>query len=523
MDHATRVVRSLTRIEELGAPIVALDASLVAAGALAAFTTEVVLWFHVIFVLLTLAALVLALRQVLWRVALWVPLVVVFILRAASAGTTTASELIEIPLLTVILVLVYLGAERRQRTVAELQATQAELERRSQLERAEFERQLARAQKLEAFGQLSLSLVHDFNNVVTALLGGVEDLTEALAGRDEQHIALELFEQLQRARSLMDELTGFVREPATGVMRSDLCEVIEDLRPTLVRLTRDEASLEVDSSARSAIVPLARSQVDQIVMNLMLNALDAIRPGGRIRVETRDSQRSSVAPRGAGEIAPPGVTLAVIDDGAGIAPDVLASVFEPGFSTKGEPRNLGMGLASVLRIVEGGDGIVEIDSDLGRGTAVRIWLPTILSTASPGSDVIPHREELPSGTETILVAEDDAPVRNRVAGILRSAGYRVVSASDGEDAMHAAAGATIEGLVTDVSMPRRGGVALAAELRRQYSELPVLLISGYAVDSEIGALDAPASWLRKPFTRAELLHAVRALFDGRRPIGTEPG
>lgn len=388
-----------------------------------------------------------------------------------------------------------------------------EAESRAHAERVEFERQLGRAQQFEAFGQLSIGVAHDFNNVVTALLGGVEELVDELGGRQSQRLALELFGQLQRARSLMDELARYAREPAAGVERCDLGEVIEELRPMLLRLTRMEAHLELNLHAGSVIVSLGRSQVDQIVVNLVLNALEALRPGGHIRVETRDSQRpaSGVGPDEV--VTRGGITLTVTDDGAGIDPSALPHVFEAGFSTKGEPRNLGMGLMSVRRIVEAAGGTIEIDSDLGVGTAVRMWLPIVPAGSTIEGRAGAAPPDPPGGSELLLLAEDDIPVRNRVAGILRAAGYGMVAVDDGPAALAAARQRTPDALVTDVSMPQMSGLMLCEELCRHQPELPVLLMSGFAFQRESEELASPAGLLQKPFTRAELLEAVRRMLD----------
>jgi two-component system cell cycle sensor histidine kinase/response regulator CckA len=261
-------------------------------------------------------------------------------------------------------------------------------------------------------------------------------------------------------------------------------------------------------------VPLSRTQIEQIIVNLVINSLDAIGPGGRIRVETHDSFRG-VSGTTSGDPRPDGVMLVVADTGAGIAPEVLPHVFDLGFSTKAGALNLGMGLGSVLRIIDSAGGTIDVESEAGRGTAVRMWLPLVADMIPPEVSSRQPEPEPPTGTELLLLVEDDRPVRNRVAGILRGAGYRVAAFENGAEAALAGQDLEVDGVVTDVSIPGLGGVELGRALRQRRPGVPVLFISGFALDGEVEAFESPARWLRKPFTRVELLLALRGVLDER--------
>ncbi len=351
----------------------ALDCALVVAAGLALFTDEVVLWFHTVFVLLTLATLFLPMRPLRLRLIVWVPLVTLTVVRAVVIGATTRSELVEIPLLGAILVIVYLGAYRREEALVSLQAVNDDLEERAREERQGLQARLERIQQLEGACRMSISIAHDFNNVLTAMLAGAEDLVGALDGRAAKGTAEELLEATQRGRSLMDELTGYARQPELGLGDSNLNDVANEMYPMMRRLIARKATLELDLRSTCAAVAIDRGRIGQVLANLVVNASDATARGGTVRVATQDALRF-----GAGQTsaeATPVVVLSVIDDGVGIAPDVFPQIFEAGFSTKGGDRNLGMGLVSVRHIVESSGGSVQIESTQDHGTHVRIEFP----------------------------------------------------------------------------------------------------------------------------------------------------
>lgn len=364
--------------------VVALDCALVVTAVLATFTTEVVLWFHVIFVLLAVATLFLPMRRLLVRLSIWVPLVTLIVLRAALIGVTARSELIEIPLLGSILVIVCIGANHRESALRDLRRAKDLLEVRAREERDELRDRLDRIQQLEALGRLSLGIAHDFNNMLTALLGGAEELRDSLDG-PLRGTAEELLRTAERGRALIDELAGYARQPELSLGECDLNEVTAGMEAMLRRLIPEHIELHLDLAANLAVLPLDRGRVGQVLVNLITNACDAIGARGRILVTTQDTHRVRAIEEGGSE-AIDLVVLRVADDGAGIDHETIRKVFEPGFSTKCDGRNMGMGLASVRRIVESGGGSIDITSTPGRGTSVQASFPARAIAAAGASE-----------------------------------------------------------------------------------------------------------------------------------------
>ncbi len=351
-----------------------LDLALVLTTMLAAFTDEVVFWFHIVFVLLAAATLFLDVVRLRRRILIWVPVVTVIVARAAWLGATERSELIEIPLLTAILVIVYLAARRRSDAVVALTLVNADLEEQARIEHEHMHERLDRIQQLEGACRASLSIAHDLNNVINALLDGSEDLVGQLDGRNALTTAEELLESSQRARVLMDEFTGYARQPDLGLGESDLNAVIREMHPMLRRLTRRGTALEVDLRSTDPAVPVDRGRLGQILANLVANASDAIDGDGTIRIETRDALAIPAGGGGGAELSTV-VLLTITDDGHGIPTDALPRIFEPDYTTKSEGRNLGMGLVSVRSIVEAAGGSIEVGSLVGTGTTFRIEFP----------------------------------------------------------------------------------------------------------------------------------------------------
>ena len=369
-----------------------------------------------------------------------------------------------------------------------------------------MEEQLRQAQKMEAIGQLAGGVAHDFNNILTAILGNSEVLLSSL---DEKSPLRRQAEQIRkaglRAASLTGQLLAFSRKQVLQPKVLDLNALVSNLSVMLQRLIGEDVELLVEFEPQLGSVRADPGQLEQVVLNLVVNARDAMPNGGQLSLRTAN--------------VPGRVLLEVADTGRGMDAETQARVFEPFFTTKRPGKGTGLGLSTVYGIVTQSGGQVEVESAPGQGSRFRIYLPQVAERAAPGESrptLLPH----PQGRERILLCEDDAQVRDFVRQVLASLGYDVHTAADGEEALRLA-GERAHGvhlLVTDVIMPKMNGRELAERLTALRPEVRVLFISGYPGDalSPSGA-SAPAELpLQKPFSISELAHRVRAILDGRR-------
>lgn len=365
---------------------------------------------------------------------------------------------------------------------------------------------LEHARRLEGLGRLAGGIAHDFNNLLTIMVGSITflgDLPDPSAELTEELTALR--DAALQARGLTQQLLAFAREPA-GVARVVAVDRALGLTMgTLRRLVGEDVSFESRLLAGGAQVLIDPAQLDQIVLNLVVNAREAVGPGGSIRVET--SQELGV--EGAR------VVLSVRDDGRGMSPEVKEKAFEPFFSTKGRGRGTGLGLSTVYGIVQAAGGEARIDAHRGRGTTISVHLPCFAGDEEPSG---PPRLEHPAGQGCVLVVEDEDAVRRVTTRLLTRAGYRVLEAALPSAAL-ALAQAEVEAIhliVSDVVMPEMNGFVLADRLTALLPGVPVLFVSGYPTDevSEQGHRGRPFEFLPKPFTGEELLMRVRAVLAG---------
>jgi two-component system cell cycle sensor histidine kinase/response regulator CckA len=382
-------------------------------------------------------------------------------------------------------------------------------------ERRLLEAQLRQAQKMEAVGRLASGVAHDFNNLLTIISGYAQMLWEGLpADSPLRDAASEILGAAGRAASLASRLLAFSRKQKANLRLVDVNELVSDLERMLRRLIGEDIELITVLSPNLPKIQADPVQLEQVLMNLVVNAREAMPEGGRIVIETAladlgdDYVRTHLGARKG-----PHVLLAVSDTGCGMEPDVLRQAFEPFFTTK--ESGTGLGLSTVYGIVQQHGGQLWAYSEPGAGTTFKIYLPAAEALPGPTQET-PVSEAIPTGSATgvVLVVEDEADLRRLIAGILEQAGYRVLSAGDPEEALRIAAEQPggVDLLLTDVVLPGMSGRQLADRLREQFPSLRVLYMSGYTDHAAVhnGALAEQAPFLEKPFSKQTLLSKVRA-------------
>jgi two-component system, cell cycle sensor histidine kinase and response regulator CckA len=390
----------------------------------------------------------------------------------------------------------------------------------------DMETRLLLSQKLESVGRLAGGVAHDFNNLLTVILYAGDHLRKLLGvpgdpgTEDVEHILT----AARRATGLTRQLLAFARRQVVAPRVLDVNQAVHNGSRLLRRVIGENVELVEDLPPLSGAIRCDPGLLDQVLMNLVLNARDAMPGGGTIRIATANVTTAEGTPVRDEEM-PPGhyVRLSIRDTGSGMTPDVLAHVFEPFFTTKAPGTGTGLGLATVYGIVKQSGAYLDLHSEVGRGTELVIFFPRV--PVVPGKESPGTPAEQPSGSETVLVVEDEAAVRSVVARALRSAGYAVLEATEGREALALleSSPATVQLLVSDVVMPGMGGIELARRVAEQRPGVRVLLVSGYvqdAVDGQ-GKLEGAASFLAKPFTTADLLTRVRELLA--RTAGAAPG
>jgi PAS domain S-box-containing protein len=371
-----------------------------------------------------------------------------------------------------------------------------------------LDEQLRQAQKMEAIGQLTGGIAHDFNNLLTIILANTALLRD-LHGPGEDYLH-DIQGAARRGGELVRKLLAFGRRERLDLVPLRLDHVAEDFLVPLRRLLPDRVRLRLAPVADLPTVRADRGAVEQILLNLVTNARDAMPEGGDVEVGFEVEQPDPGEPAGAAGC----VVLTVRDGGVGMDEQTAARVFEPFFTTKPTGRGSGLGMAMVYGLVRQHGGEVELDSAPGRGTTVRVWFP---ATGDPPAEApaLPAASSPPGQGETILLAEDEAPLRRAAARILEGLGYRVLAASDGVEALELfdAHGAEVALVVSDVAMPRLNGPDLLDALRSRGARVPVLFATGYAAPRFLPADDG-VRFLEKPWSVDELARVVREVLDG---------
>ena len=386
-------------------------------------------------------------------------------------------------------------------------------------------KQLQMAQKMEAIGRLSGGIAHDFNNLLGVIIGYAGVLKKALGehGALQEH-AVEIEKAGQRAASLTRQLLAFSRQQVLTPAVLDLNTLAADLEKMLPRLLGEDIQISMELSHDLRKVKADRTQIEQVILNLAINARDAMPSGGHLRIATSNADLDQLYTwNHPGSKVGSYVLLTVADTGIGMNSETLAHIFEPFFTTKEPGKGTGLGLATVYGIVKQSNGYIWVESAPGKGATFQVYLPQHAGEAQK-NESRPDRGEPLSGSERILLVEDAEPLRKLAQRFLEMGGFRVVSAGSGEEALQVAADhpGTFDLLLTDVVMPGMNGRALAERLLPREPGMKVLYMSGYT-DSFIaghGVLEKGLHLLHKPFTDEVLLRKVREVLDNvREPVG----
>jgi len=391
-------------------------------------------------------------------------------------------------------------------------------------ERKQMEQQLRQTQKMEAVGQLAGGVAHDFNNLLTVIRGHTDLLLDHIGQTDALRRNVEQIQKSSdRAVSLTRQLLAFSRKQVLQPKVLDLNAVVAEMGKMLPRLIGENISLTISAAPSLGRVKADPGQIEQVILNLAVNARDAMPQGGKLTIETANVELDETYAREHLTARPgPHVMLAVSDTGSGMDPETQSHIFEPFFTTKELGRGTGIGLATVYGIVKQSGGWIWVYSEVGKGSTFKIYLPRVdepEKAETPKARLGIHR-----GTETVLVVEDNESLRQLTCEFLVSTGYTVLVAQDGSEAIriteqHAG---PIHLLLTDVVMPGMSGHELAQRLAILRPDIRSLYVSGYTGDAILqqGVLEEGASFLAKPFTRDALAQKVREGLEARR--GTLP-
>lgn len=386
-------------------------------------------------------------------------------------------------------------------------------------ENLSLEAQLRQSQKMDAVGQLAGGVAHDFNNLLVVIQNYatfvIEDLDEDDTRRAD---VVEIRKAGDKAANLIRQLLTFSRKEVIQPERFDLNDVLNDLQDMFTRVIPENVLLNFELAPPPLWILADRGNMEQVLMNLVVNARDAMASGGELTIATRKFDACADPVGGQLNVKGMCIELAIKDTGVGMSPEIAARVFEPFFTTKQRGAGTGLGLSTVYGIVKQAGGDIVVSSEEGVGTEFKVYFP--VAGASVEESETPSQQKTVKTaqvTETVLVAEDEAAVRDVIDRILTRTGYRVLSASNGDEALQLAHRheGDIDLLLTDVVMPEMSGKELAERLSNRWSDVPTLFMSGYTDDiiSHHGVLDDPDRFLEKPFTPEMLVAKIRQVMD----------
>lgn len=386
-------------------------------------------------------------------------------------------------------------------------------------EQRRLEAQLRQAQKMEAIGRLAGGVAHDFNNLLSVIHGYTEILLRRFRAGDPAHReAKQVLTATERAAALTQQLLAFGRKQVLVPRVIDLNTVVKDMDHMLRRLIREDIDLAIRTDPKLWLVRADPAQMEQVIINLAVNASDAMPTGGRVTLETRNIELDATANRQDPSLVPGSyVLLSVTDTGIGMDAETRARIFEPFFSTKELTKGTGLGLATVYGIVQQSGGYISVYSEPGHGSIFRVYLPRAEGKVEPSLKEADF-EAPPKGSGTVLLVEDDAAVRGLAREVLQEQGYTVLAAGSGEEALRAVEthAGEIDLLMTDVIMPGMAGDELVEHLRLRLPELKVVFVSGYANDSIPKIVtDGHTAFLQKPFPVEDLVRKVYEMTAGR--------
>jgi len=395
-------------------------------------------------------------------------------------------------------------------------------ERRLRAERVLVEEQLRQSQKMEAIGQLAGGIAHDFNNVLTVINGWSNILLEDPdVSPETREAAKQIYTAGQRAGSLTRQLLYFSRKRPIERVALELNHTIDEVATMLRRIIGEDIALKLDLAPRLDRIEADASMIEQVLVNLTVNARDAMLNGGHLTIGTRMVQLNAADIRGKSEArAGRFVTLCVRDTGCGIAPEIMPRIFEPFFTTKEVGKGTGLGLATIFGIIKQHRGWIEVKSEVGMGTSFEVFLPVAGSGVDSAPKSATAEGPIATGRETLLIVEDEASVREFAVAVLQPLGYRLLQARSGLHALEVWKwhSKRIDLLLTDMVMPDDvTGPALAAKLLAEKPELAVIFTSGYSQETVNGVFSAETSarFIHKPYSPRQLGSAVREALDAR--------
>jgi PAS domain S-box-containing protein len=386
--------------------------------------------------------------------------------------------------------------------------------------RKQLEEQFRQAQKMEAVGRLSGGVAHDFNNLLSVIMGYAEFQQESLQPGDTLRTSAdEILKAAKKAASLTRQLLAFSRQQVLDPKVIDLNNAVADMEKLLRRLIGEDIELRTSLSQSLGRVKADQSQLEQVIMNLAVNARDAMPEGGKLSISTENFAMDELFVRRYPYPVQPGpyVLLSVTDTGIGMDSETKSRAFEPFFTTKEKGKGTGLGLATVYGVVKQSGGYIEIESSPGAGTTFKIYLPRVDEEVEAPTRLSGGAGRIAIGKEVILLVEDEESLRRLTRASLEASGYKVLDAKDGLDALEISNqhDGAIDLLLTDVVMPGMGGRALARELVQRRSEMRVVYMSGYtgqAVGSQ-GPVGPGSHFVAKPFTREVLISKIRDALD----------